>query len=108
MRHWSEAAGTTTAHRLLIEAIRVSSSIPDETEKATAFLFLSINCDQVDDSRKSELLLSSIKSLNGSNKPTSPRRFAPCHRRLGYRSRVKGGGQPFAALTVGSRAVGKH
>ena len=38
-----------------------------------------------------------------------PRRgFAAGHRRRGNRPRVKGGGQPFAALAVGSRAVGKR
>jgi hypothetical protein len=55
-----------------------------------------------------------LRGSRWSRAPTSanmrlPRwRFAPCHRRWGCRSRVKGGGQPFAALAVGSRAVGKH
>jgi hypothetical protein len=31
-----------------------------------------------------------------------------CHRRHGKVASVKGGGQPSAALTVGSRAVGKR
>jgi hypothetical protein len=77
MRHWSEAADKAAARRLLIEAITVSSSIPDETEKAKAFLLLSINCDRIDESRKSELLLSSIKSLNGVNIPMTPRDRTP-------------------------------
>jgi hypothetical protein len=77
MSHWNEAADKGAARRLLIEAITVSSSIPDETEKAKAFLLLTINCDQVDESRKSELLLSSLKSLNAVNKPTTPRDQTP-------------------------------
>jgi hypothetical protein len=77
MRHWSEAADKVAAQRLLIDAITVSASIPDESEKARAFLLLSINCDQVEESRKSELLLSSIKSLNAVNKPTTPRDQTP-------------------------------
>jgi hypothetical protein len=55
-----------------------------------------------------------LRGSRWSRAPTSAnmrlprRRFAPCHRRLGCRSRVKGGGKPFAALTVGSRGVGKR
>lgn len=77
MRHRSEAADKVAAQRLLIDAITVSASIPDESEKAKAFLYLSINCDPVDESRKSELLLSSIKSLNGVNKPATTRDQTP-------------------------------
>jgi hypothetical protein len=49
-----------------------------------------------------------LRAPTSANTRLPRRRFAPCHRRLGCRSRVKGGGQPFAALSVGSRAVGKH
>jgi hypothetical protein len=73
MRHWTEAGDKVSAHRLLVEAIKVSDSIPDEFEKAKAFLLLSINCDQVDESKKWQLLLSSVKTLNSLNKPTTPR-----------------------------------
>lgn len=77
MRHWSQAGNRYAAHRLLIDAIKVSESIRDDSEKANAFLLLSINCDQVNESRKSELLLSSLKSLNGVHQPTTPRDRTP-------------------------------
>lgn len=77
MRHWSEAGDKGSAHRLLSEAIKVAESISGEFEKAKAFLLLSIRCDQVDESKKAQLLLSSIKTLNSSNKPTTPRDQQP-------------------------------
>lgn len=73
MRHWNEAGDKVMAHRLLTEAIKVSESVTDEFEKARAFLFLSINCDRVDESKKTQLLLSSVKSLNSLNKPPATR-----------------------------------
>lgn len=77
MRYWSEAGDNSSAHRLLSEAIKVAESISGEFEKAKAFLLLSIRCDQVDESKKAQLLLSSIKVLNSSNKPTTPRDQQP-------------------------------
>lgn len=77
MRHWSEAGDKGSAHRLLSEAIKVSESISDEFEKAKAFLLLSIRCDYADESKKAQLLLSSIKALNSLNKPTTPRDQQP-------------------------------
>lgn len=73
MRHWNEAGDKVMAHRFLTEAIKVSDSVTDEFEKARAFLFLSINCDRVDESKKTHLLLSSVKSLNSLNKPPATR-----------------------------------
>ena len=75
MRHWNEAGDKAAAHRRLLEAIKISDSIPDEFEKAKAFLFLSINCDPIDESKKTQLLLSSVKALNSLNKPDSPRDY---------------------------------
>ena len=77
MRHWSEAGDKGSAHRLLSEAIKIAESISGEFEKAKAFLLLSIRCEQVDESKKAQLLLSSIKALNSSNKPTTPRDQQP-------------------------------
>lgn len=77
MRHWSEVGDKDSAHRLLSEAIKVAESILGEFEKAKAFLLLSIRCDQVDESKKAQLLLSSIKILNSSNKPTTARDQQP-------------------------------
>ena len=73
MRSCSEAGDKSSAHRLLSEAIKVAESISGEFEKAKAFLLLSIRCNEVDESKKAPLLLSSIKVLNSSNKPTTPR-----------------------------------
>lgn len=73
MRHWSEAGDKGTAHRLLVEAIKIAEAITDDFEKAKAFLLLSITCDQTDDSKKAHLVLSSVKALNSLNKPTTPR-----------------------------------
>ena len=77
MNHWSEVGDKDSAHRLLSESIKVAESISGEFEKANAFLLLSIRCDQVDESKKAQLLLSSIKVLNGSNKPTTARDQQP-------------------------------
>lgn len=76
-RHWNEAGDKAAAHRRLLEAIKISDSIPDEFEKAKAFLFLSINCDPVDESKKTQLLLSAVKALNSLNKPDDPRDQPP-------------------------------
>ena len=77
MRSWSGAGDKTSAHKLLSEAIKVAESISGEFEKAKAFLLLSLRCDEVDESKKAPLLLSSIKVLNSSNKPTTPRDQQP-------------------------------
>jgi hypothetical protein len=53
--------------------------------------------------------LSGQPAASTSDNTRLPRRgFAAGHRGRGCRLRVKGGGQPSAALTVGSRAVGKR
>jgi hypothetical protein len=55
-----------------------------------------------------------ILGLGNRRDPTSSNAFAAArpaaagHRGRGRGSRVKGGGQPSAALSVGSRAVGKR
>ena len=101
IRHWSKAGEKDSAHRLLVEAIKVADSVPDDFEKAKSLILLSIICDQVDESKKAQLLLSSIKALNGLNKPTTPRDQEPYQayvRKLdqtGYHT-IRG----FKALTV--------
>lgn len=77
MRQRNESQNKDAARRLLLEAIRIAESIPDEFDKAKGFLLLSMNCDQVDDSQKIPLLLSSVKALNSVNSPTTPRDQAP-------------------------------
>ena len=73
IRHWTKAGERGSAHRLLIEAIKVADSVSDDFEKAKSLILLSIICDQVDESKKAQLVLSSVKALNGLNKPTTPR-----------------------------------
>ena len=45
----------------------------DDFDKAKSLILLSIICDQVDESKKALLLLSSVKALNGLDKPRTPR-----------------------------------
>lgn len=77
MRQWNEARNNDAARRLLLEAIKMAESLSDEFDKAKGFLLLSITCDQVDDSQRTPLLLSSIKALNSVNRPTTPRDQTP-------------------------------
>ena len=77
VRHWSEASEKVAAHRLLVEAIKVAESISDNFEKAKALILLSIISSQVDESKKGQLLLSCVKTLNSLNKPTSSRDQGP-------------------------------
>ncbi len=106
IRHWSKAGEKGSAHRLLIEAIKVADSVSDDFEKAKSLILLSIICDQVDESRKTQLLLSSVKALNGLDKPTTPRNQEPYQeyvRKLdqtGYHI-IRG----FKALTVSDEAA---
>ena len=73
MRQWNEARNNDAARRLLLEAIKIADSIPDEFDKTKGFLLLSITCDQVDDLQRTPLMLSSVKTLNSVNGPTTPR-----------------------------------
>jgi len=73
IRHWSKTGEKGRAHRLLVEAIKVTDSVSDDFEKAKSLILLSIICDQVDESKKAQLLLSSVKALNSLDKPTTPR-----------------------------------
>lgn len=77
IRYWSEAGEKGTAQRLLVEAIKFADSVSDDFEKAKSFILLSIICDQVDGSKKGQLLLSSVKTLNSLNKPTTARNQEP-------------------------------
>jgi len=64
MRHYMKANDKEAAQRILIEASKVAGSSPDNWDKAKAFFLLSVTCDQVDGSRKADLLLSGLKALN--------------------------------------------
>ena len=104
VRYSSEAGEKDIAHKLLIEASRVSESISDVFEKAKSFILLSISCDQVDESKKAQLLISSVKVLNDLNTPTTPRDQQPYQEYLrnldstGYQV-IRG----FKALTVSNQ-----
>ena len=69
-RYWSEAGDQDDAQRLFGEAAKSAEAIADYVEKAKAFLFLSIICTHVDESKRAPLLLSAIKALNNFNRPT--------------------------------------
>lgn len=77
IRHWSKAGEKGSAHRLFVEAIKVADAVSDDFEKAKSLILLSIICEQVDESKKAQLLLSSVKALNGLYKPTTPRDQEP-------------------------------
>lgn len=72
IRHWSKAGEKGHAQGLLVEAIKVAGSVSDGYEKAKSLILLSIVCDHVDESKKIQLLLSSVKALNGLAGPTTP------------------------------------
>jgi len=69
MRYYTKANDKEAAQRLLTEAAKVAASDPNTTDKARAFFLLSVTCDQVDVSRKADLLLSGIKALNNLSTP---------------------------------------
>jgi hypothetical protein len=64
MRYYTKANDKEAAQRILIEASKVAGSSSDNWDKAKAFFLLSATCDQVDGSKKADLLLSGLKALN--------------------------------------------
>lgn len=62
--YYAKATENAQAQRLLSEASKVAASAPDETPKAKSYFILSITCEQVDSSKKADLLLSGINTLN--------------------------------------------
>lgn len=64
MRYYTKANDKEAAQRILIEASKVAGSSSDNWDKAKAFFLLSVTCDQVDGSKKADLLLSGVKALN--------------------------------------------
>jgi len=74
MRYQAKANDREAAQRLLIEASKVAGSGSDNSDQAKAFLLLSLTCDQVDVSRKAELLLSAVKALNSLSMPDTNER----------------------------------
>ena len=69
MRYYTKTNDRDAAQRLLIEASKTAASGPDNSDKAKAFFLLSLACDQVDGSKKAELLLSGLKALNKHPQP---------------------------------------
>lgn len=64
MRYRVKENDKAEAQRLLTEASKVAAASSDEAQKAKAFFLLSITCDQVDLSKKAELLLAGVNALN--------------------------------------------
>ena len=69
MRYYAKSNVDEAAQRLLTEASKVAETAPNSSEKAKAFFLLSITCDAVDESKKTDLLLSGIKALNNLSPP---------------------------------------
>ena len=69
IRYHSKTKDKDAAQRLLIEASKLAASGPDNFDKAKSFFLLSVACDQVDGSKKADLLLSGIKAMNNLAKP---------------------------------------
>lgn len=69
MRYYTKLNDMVAAQRLLLEASKVAGSGVDNPDKAKAFLLLSVSCEQVDGSKKTDLLLSAIRALNNLSRP---------------------------------------
>jgi hypothetical protein len=69
MRYYTKANDKEAAQRLLTEASKAAASGPDNFDQAKGFFLLSVSCDQVDASRKADLLSSGLKALNNLSKP---------------------------------------
>lgn len=69
MRYYVKTNDKAAAQRLLMEAPRVAASATNDIEKANAFFLLCAISDQVDRSKKADLLLSGVKALNSLSKP---------------------------------------
>jgi hypothetical protein len=103
MRHYTKANDKEAAQRLLIEASKVAASSPDTNDKAKAFFLLSVSCNQVDSSRKADLLLSGIKALNNLSKPD-----ATVKDRTAYQSYVQRLDNSGYELTKGFKGLTKQ
>ncbi|HEY6806998.1 MAG TPA: hypothetical protein VI306_25700 [Pyrinomonadaceae bacterium] len=79
MRYDVKANDKDSAQRLLIDVVRIADASADSLDKAKAFLLIGMTCDQVDDSKKADLLLSSLKVLNNLSKPDSTVRDKTAH-----------------------------
>jgi hypothetical protein len=69
MRYYIKSNDKASSQRVLIEASLVAASGSDNSDKAKAFFLLSVGCDQVDGSRKAELLMAGLKVLNNLVRP---------------------------------------
>ena len=69
IRYHARSNDIETAQRLLTEASKIAESGPDNSDKAKAFFLLSLTSDQVDRSRKADLISSGVKALNSLSTP---------------------------------------
>jgi hypothetical protein len=58
-----------TAQALLLETIKIADTLTGQSEKARSFLLLSTICNQVDATKKTEMLQAAVKALNDIAKP---------------------------------------
>lgn len=103
MRYYTKATAKEAAQRLSVEASQVAESGPDNLDKTKAFFILSVACDQVDGSRKADLLLSGIKALNNLSKPDANAR----HKTI-YQTYVQGLDNSGYELTKGFKGLTKQ
>ena len=103
MLYYTKANDKEAAQRLLIEASKVAESGQDNLDKAKTFFRLSIACDQVDGSKKAELLSSGLKALNNLSKPDADARDKTIY--LSYVQRLDNTGYD---LTKGFRGLTKQ
>ena len=68
-RYYVKLSEKEAAQKILIEAAKVADSCPDNLDKVKAFVLLSRFSDQVDGSKKADLLLSGVKALNNFPEP---------------------------------------
>lgn len=80
MRHHVKADDKEAAQRVLAQAAKVAESAPDTSEKAKAFFLLSVATDQVDESKRADLTLSGIKTLNNLTPPDRSARDKSIHK----------------------------
>src|SRR5215210_120515 len=87
-----------------MEASKIAESGIDDTQKAKAFILLSLTCDQVDVSKKAELLQAGIKALNNLSKPDTGVR----ENSMSYQDYVRVLDNTGHELTKGFKALSKQ
>lgn len=79
MRFYLRISDRAAAQQILIEATKVAGSGSDPADEAKAFFLLSVACEQVDATKKADLLLSGVKALNSFSPPETTAREKPIY-----------------------------